>query len=188
MLFNQADRIDADAVLLAEHRVDVNRDRTGLQGIDERSGICGCVMQFDVEGRDVGGVCKAVAGDFNVVDAGKAVGDDIHQVFPTGVTRGVTFLNEEAQGGENADDLFLAGFAGTPDAVLGNALHAAFVDEGCGRLPHIPENIEIEMLEGGGHNKIALATENAAGLRPANDFTAREGDEIGTFIDKALQI
>ena len=90
-------------------------------------------------------------------DALKSVRQRFHHAAPAPVARGIAFGHEQLQGGQQADDLLLADLAGPADAVLRDSLEPLLIDQRRRRGPLFPADVEIEMLQGGGHDEVAAA-------------------------------
>ncbi len=91
---------------------------------------------------------------------------------PAGVAGRIALRHEEPEGSEKAHDLLLAGLAAPADAMLRRAPETVLVDETWRRVPQIPEHVEIEVLQGRGHDQITPSCQDTAGLRTAQRLAA----------------
>ena len=64
------------------------------------------------------------------------------------------------------------------DAVAGHACEFRFVDEIRRWIPQVEMVVHVQHLQRGGGNQLALAAEDARGLRAADCLAAREGHEV----------
>jgi hypothetical protein len=100
----------------------------------------------------------------------------------------VTFLHELLESDQESDDGFLAHLARPSDAVMRRPPQTVFVNEGTGRSPLFPVDVEIELLEKRGHDQIALTGQNAGPLWTADRLPAAESDQIRAFRQKTPQV
>jgi hypothetical protein len=103
----------------------------------------------------------------------------VEDLLVAGGAGGVAFGGEEFEGGEEADDGLFADLGRAADAVGGEAGEALFIDEGGRGIPGGPVEIEVEVLENGGHDEVAAAAEDTGALGAVDGFAAGEGDEVG---------
>ena len=104
------------------------------------------------------------------------------------MTRRIAFGDEQAECGQHAHDLLLARLATPPDAVLGRAFQPVLVDLGRWRRPHVPEDVEVEVLQGSGHHQVTPAGKQAAGLGAPQRLAPGEGHEVGAFRNETPEI
>ena len=65
---------------------------------------------------------------------------------------------------------------------------AALVDQARGRVPLVPEDVEVEVLQGRGLDQLPAPGEDAGGLGAGDRLAAREGDEVGALGQEAPEV
>ena len=146
------------------------------------------IYPLDDKQRDGPWIISAFNSDIMVRGALKVacyIFKDCHPIFVTSI---ISLSSEEAQRREHTYNLFLTRFAAAANTVLWSALQFVAINQSRWRCPHVIINVEIEMLQGGRHDQVFAATENAAGLRSAQHFATGIGHEICPFSDEAFEI